>query len=124
MIGEKWIRFYVNEISMMKIDFEKGEITPETSNSTMLAKAKEWIERNFNAKYDAEKAVWIGNADEIKKEIESRSEYYGQYIECKGLKNPSPDNYVVEIKFVEDEKDSYSYSITLNTGEVVFCSSY
>ena len=124
MIGEKWIKFHVDEIGMIKIDFSKGEIIPEVKNSQTLVKAKEWILDHFQVTYDDEKAVWICQAEKVKKEIENRSEYFGKYLNCKGLKKPSPDNYVVGIKFPEEEKDTYSYRVTLNTGEVVYHFSY
>ena len=51
-----------------------GEITGKTYN------AKEWIKRNFNAKWDRDGKKWVADVSELKEELTKNSGYYEKYI--------------------------------------------
>lgn len=61
-----------NEI--FTVNISTGEITGKTYN------AKDWIKRNFNAKWDSAKKIWVANATELKAELEKNEKYYAKYI--------------------------------------------
>ena len=60
-----------NEI--ITVNTETGEIAGKTYN------AKDWIKRNFEAKWNKEKKVWVADTEVIKKELEN-TRYYEKYI--------------------------------------------
>ena len=51
-----------------------GEITGKTYN------AKEWIKRNFNAKWDRDGKKWVADVSELKDELAKNAGYYEKYI--------------------------------------------
>ena len=58
---------------IITVNTETGEIAGKTYN------AKDWIKRNFDAKWDREKKVWIAAPEVIKQELEN-TKYYEKYI--------------------------------------------
>ena len=84
-----------NEI--ITVNTETGEISGKTYN------AKDWIKRNFEAKWDKEKKVWVADIKVIEKELEN-TRYYGKYIvsvsDEKDAGSNEPNDEVIEEKLV------------------------
>lgn len=56
------------------INTENGEISGRTYN------AKDWIKRNFNAKWNKDRKIWMADPSEIKEELSKNADYYKKYI--------------------------------------------
>lgn len=73
-IVEEKLKLNVIGSEIFTVNTSTGEITGKTYN------AKDWIKRNFNAKWDSAKKIWVANAAELKAELAKNEKYYAKYI--------------------------------------------
>ena len=55
---------------IVMVDLETGEFSGKTYN------AKDWIKRNFNAKWNKDKKVWVADPEVIKEELKNELEEF------------------------------------------------
>lgn len=73
------------EIKMNVIGYENIIVNTETGViSGKTYNAKEWIKRNFDAKWNKEDKVWMADPDLIKEELTKNAHYYEKYIVSEG----------------------------------------
>lgn len=76
------------------VNTETGKISGKTYN------AKDWIKRNFEAKWNKEDKVWMADPELIKDELTKNANYYEKYI----VSEEEPEEDVYEIKSEEKVK--------------------
>ncbi len=72
--SKKIITMSVARSEIFTVNTETGEIKGKTYN------AKEFIKRNFNAKWNPTAKAWVADAEELKKEFTDCADYYDKYI--------------------------------------------
>lgn len=103
---------------IVMVDLETGEFSGKTYN------AKDWIKRNFNAKWNKDKKVWVADPEVIKEELKNER-YYGKYIvtddepevEAEEIKAEEAKTDEVKVEATEESKDEVVYKEMYNGGD-------
>lgn len=95
------------------VNTKTGEIAGKTYN------AKDWIKRNFNAKWDAAKKIWVADAEEVRAEFEKCADYYKKYIVSTETKETSAEDEIVSKELVSRVDGFYSKN-THKSGKVSY----
>lgn len=95
------------------VNTKTGEISGKTYN------AKDWIKRNFNAKWDAAKKIWVADAEEVRAEFEKCADYYKKYIVSTETKETSVEDEIVSKELVSRADGFYSKN-THKSGKVSY----
>ena len=115
MMEEK-IKLNVIRNEIFTVNTSTGEITGKTYN------AKDWIKRNFNAKWNPAKKMWVADAAELKSELTKNQEYYAKYI-VRENNNESTKNFendeIIEKELVNKNDGFYSKNIW-KSGKVTY----
>lgn len=77
--------------------FTVNLITGEISGKTYHA--KDWIKRNFQARWDPQRKIWVAETNELKAEFEKNAKYYSKYIVSENTaktENNEPDEILSE----------------------------
>ena len=74
MTISKIVKFNVTGNETFTVDTATGEFSGKTYNS------KDWIKRNFSAKWNREEKKWVADPEEVKAELSQHEDYYKKYI--------------------------------------------
>lgn len=89
-----------------------GEITGKTYNS------KDWIKRNFDAKWNPEKKSWFADPETIKTELEN-TRYYEKYIVSVSEKSTNENDEIVKTELV-NRNDGFYNKNTHKSGKITY----
>ena len=93
------------EIKMNVVGYDNIIVNTETGViSGKTYPAKDWIKRNFEAKWNKEDKVWMADPELIKEELTKNAHYYKKYI----VSEDEPEQVEEEVKeeSVEEVKES------------------
>ena len=112
-MGKK-IKMNVCRNEYFTVDTATGKITGKTYN------AKEWIKRNFDAKWNKEEKCWEADPELIQKELENER-YYGLYIivEEEENKEEIAEDEIVSRELV-NRKDGFYSENTHKSGKITY----
>lgn len=127
------------EIKMNVVGYENIIVNTETGEiSGKTYPAKDWIKRNFEAKWNKEDKVWMADPELIKEELTKNAHYYEKYIvseddeeevkEVETTKEEVKEEIKVEDKeddeIIEKElinrNDGFYYKETYKSGKVTY----
>lgn len=89
-----------------------GEISGKTYNS------KDWIKRNFDAKWNPEKKSWFADPETIKRELEN-TRYYEKYIVSVSEKATNENDEIVKTELV-NKNDGFYIKNTHKSGKITY----
>lgn len=89
-----------------------GEIIGKTYNS------KDWIKRNFDAKWNPEKKSWFADPETIKTELEN-ARYYEKYIVSVSEKSTNENDEIVKTELV-NRNDGFYNKNTHKSGKITY----
>lgn len=89
-----------------------GEISGKTYNS------KDWIKRNFDAKWNPEKKSWFADPETIKTELEN-ARYYEKYIVSVSEKSTNENDEIVKTELV-NRNDGFYNKNTHKSGKIIY----
>lgn len=89
-----------------------GEISGKTYNS------KDWIKRNFDAKWNPEKKSWFADPETIKTELEN-ARYYEKYIVSVSEKSTNENDEIVKTELV-NRNDGFYNKNTHKSGKITY----
>ncbi|HIQ73308.1 MAG TPA: hypothetical protein IAA51_02695 [Candidatus Cottocaccamicrobium excrementipullorum] len=103
----------MNEIIKMNVVgdeiIEVNTITGEISGKTY--NAKDWIKRNFNAKWNPSEKKWIASAEELRAELTGCADYYKKYIVSEDAQEAFAEDVIVRKELVNRWDGFYSRNI-------------
>ena len=83
------------EIKMNVVGYDNIIVNTETGAiSGKTYPAKDWIKRNFEAKWNKEEKVWMTDPELIKEELTKNAHYYEKYI----VSEDEPEEIEEEVK--------------------------
>lgn len=83
------------EIKMNVVGYDNIIVNTETGViSGKTYPAKDWIKRNFEAKWNKEEKVWMADSELIKEELTKNAHYYEKYI----VSEDEPEEIEEEVK--------------------------
>lgn len=89
-----------------------GEISGKTYNS------KDWIKRNFDAKWNPEKKAWFADPETIKSEL-TNTRYYEKYIVSASEETTTENDEIIKKELVNRNDGFYSKN-THKSGKVTY----
>lgn len=89
-----------------------GEISGKTYNS------KDWIKRNFDAKWNPEKKVWLADPETVKAEL-ANTRYYEKYIVSDIGEVTTENDEIVKSELVNRNDGFYSKN-THRSGKITY----
>lgn len=89
-----------------------GEISGKTYNS------KDWIKRNFDAKWNPEKKAWFADPETIKEEL-ANTRYYEKYIVSASEETTTENDEIIKKELVNRNDGFYSKN-THKSGKVTY----
>lgn len=89
-----------------------GEISGKTYNS------KDWIKRNFDAKWNPEKKSWFADPETIKSEL-TNTRYYEKYIVSASEETTTENDEIIKTELVNRNDGFYSKK-THKSGKVTY----
>lgn len=89
-----------------------GEISGKTYSS------KEWIKRNFDAKWNPEKKVWLADPETVKAEL-ANTRYYEKYIVSVSEETTTENDEIVKSELVNRNDGFYSKN-THRSGKITY----
>lgn len=97
----------------IEVNAVTGEISGKTYN------AKNWIKRNFNAKWNPVEKKWIANAEELRAELTNCAGYYAKYIVAETTPEKVENEAIVCQELVNRWDGFYSRNIHVS-GKVTY----
>lgn len=109
------IKFNVIGNEVFTANMETGEIEGKTYN------AKEWIKRNFNAKWNSGTKKWVADVAELKEELVKNAGYYEKYIVSEDNNETSEDekDEIIKKELV-NKKDGFYSKNTHASGKITY----
>lgn len=109
------IKFNVIGNEIFTVNMETGEIEGKTYN------AKEWIKRNFNAKWNSESKKWVAGTADIMEELTKNAGYYEKYIVIEENTGASEDrkDEIIKKELV-NKKDGFYSKNTHASGKITY----
>ena len=89
-----------------------GEISGKTYSS------KEWIKRNFDAKWNPEKKVWLADPETVKAEL-ANTRYYEKYIVSVSEETTTENDEIIKTELVNRNDGFYSKN-THRSGKITY----
>lgn len=89
-----------------------GEISGKTYNS------KDWIKRNFDAKWNPEKKVWLADPETVKAEL-ANTRYYEKYIVSVSEETTTENDEIIKTELVNRNDGFYSKN-THRSGKITY----
>lgn len=106
------------EIKMNVVGYDNIIVNTETGViSGKTYPAKDWIKRNFEAKWNKEDKVWMADPELIKEELTKNAHYYEKYI----VSEDEPEQVEEEVKegSVEEVKENSAEEVKENAEDEI-----
>lgn len=111
-VKEEIVKLNVVGSEVFTVNTATGEISGKTYNS------KDWIKRNFDAKWNPEKKVWFANPETVKAELVN-TRYYEKYIVSTEEELTTEKDEIIETELVNRNDGFYSKN-THKSGKVTY----
>ena len=111
-MGKK-IKMCVVRRELFTVDTATGVISGKTYN------AKEWIKRNFEAKWNKEEKCWMADPELIQKELENER-YYSLYIVEEEENTEAVDTDEIVSKKLVNRNDGFYSENTHRSGKITY----
>lgn len=111
-VKEEIVKLNVVGSETFTVNTATGEISGKTYNS------KDWIKRNFDAKWNPEKKAWFADPETVKAELEN-TRYYEKYI-VSIEKNETSENDEIIKKELVNRNDGFYSKNTHRSGKVTY----
>lgn len=98
---------------LFTVDTATGVISGKTYN------AKEWIKRNFEAKWNKEEKCWMADPELIQKELENER-YYSLYIVEEEENTEAVDTDEIVSKKLVNRNDGFYSENTHRSGKITY----
>ena len=96
--------------------FTVNTVTGEISGKTYSS--KDWIKRNFDAKWNPEKKVWFADPETIKEEL-ANTRYYEKYIVSDSEETTTENDEIAKSELV-NRNDGFYNKNTHKSGKVTY----
>lgn len=111
-MGKK-IKMNVCRSEYFTVDTATGKITGKTYN------AKEWIKRNFDAKWNKEEKCWEADPELIQKELENERYYKIYIVDEEEIKEETAEDEIVSRELI-NRKDGFYSENTHKSGKITY----
>lgn len=109
----KKIKMNVCRNEYFTVDTVTGKITGKTYN------AKEWIKRNFDAKWNKEEKCWEADPATIEEELKNERYYKIYIVEEKEVKEETTEDEIVNRELI-NRKDGFYSENTHRSGKITY----
>ena len=110
---KKEIKMNVIGYENIVVNTETGEISGKTYN------AKDWIKRNFDAKWNKETKTWWANPEALREELTKNAKYYETYIVHEYDPEEVEDNAENEEEVKDEVKEEVREAKEENKDEII-----